>query len=361
MGKEDQTMEKFNIAIIGCGTIARSAHIPTYLKCEDVTIKYFCDIIPEKAEKCVQDYGCGIAIEDYHDAINDPEIDAISVCTPNLMHSVITIDALKMGKHVLCEKPAARVYSEALEMQKAQHETGKVLNIGVVCRFHAAVEEVRRRILAGELGEVYHVFINFREHRSIPGIGGAFTDKSIAGGGVLIDWGVHRIDQVMYCLGDPEPVSVSAVAFSKLGRDIENYKYRYMWSEDTRDVNGVYDVDDSVTALIRTTGPVISLEGAWAQNIEDVDQYLDFIGTKAGIRLKYCGDFKMFSVKDGEFCTEEWKVPEDSDMFYNEIRTFLDCIKSGEKARSHIDNAIKTSKIMQGIYDSSDSNKEVVF
>ena len=164
----------------------------------------------------------------------------------------------------------------------------------------------------------------------------------------------------MYCLGDPDAKSVSAVAFSKLGCDIENYKYRYMWSEDTRDVNGVYNVDDSVTALIRTEGPVISLEGAWAQNIEDEDQYLDFIGTKAGIRLKYCGDFKMYSVKDGEFVTETWETPE-ADMYLDEIVAFFDAIKTGEKNRAHIDYAIKTSKIMQGIYDSSDSGHEIVF
>ncbi len=114
-----------------------------------------------------------------------------------------------------------------------QHETGKTLNIGVVCRYDAAVNEVRRRILAGELGEVYHVFINFRSHRSIPGIGGAFTTKAIAGG-VLIDWGVHRLDLVMYCLGDPQPKTVSGEAYSKLGCNIANYKYRGMWSENTR-------------------------------------------------------------------------------------------------------------------------------
>ena len=58
-------MEKMKIGIIGCGRIARAAHIPSYLKCEDVEIKYFCDIIPEKAQKCVEKYGCGIAITDY--------------------------------------------------------------------------------------------------------------------------------------------------------------------------------------------------------------------------------------------------------------------------------------------------------
>ena len=110
------------IAVIGCGTIANAQHIPAYMKNEVAEIKYFCDIIPERAEKAVKDYGCGTAVTDYKVVLEDDEIEAVSVCTPNKMHSEITIAALKAGKNVLCEKPAARIYSEALEMQKAQRK-----------------------------------------------------------------------------------------------------------------------------------------------------------------------------------------------------------------------------------------------
>lgn len=353
-------MSKVKIGVIGCGSIANAAHIPSYMNCPDAEIKYFCDIIKERADKAVEDYKCGTAVEDYHVILDDPEIDAVSVCTPNLMHKIISVDALRAGKHVLCEKPAARIYSEALEMQKVAHETGKILNIGVVCRFNAQVNEVRRKIQAGELGEIYHVFINFRSHRSIPGIGGAFTTKSIAGGGVLIDWGVHRIDQVMYCLGDPQPLSVCGKAFCELGKDIPNYAYRGMWSEQTKDINGTYDVDDSVTAFVRTTGPIISLEGAWAQNIEQEENYIDFLGTKGGIRLSYCGDFVEYRVENKVFIKAENKFDGDN-MFQNEINEFVKCVQTGEKIRSNIDYAVLTSRILQGIYDSSDQGKEIVF
>ena len=120
-------MSKLKIAVIGCGNIACGAHIPSYKKCADrAEIKYFCDIIPERAKTCVEKYGCGIAVTDYKEVLADSEIQAVSVCTPNKMHSEITIAALKSGKNVLCEKPAARTLSEAYEMQKAQHESGKV-------------------------------------------------------------------------------------------------------------------------------------------------------------------------------------------------------------------------------------------
>lgn len=103
-------MSKVIVAIIGCGTIANSAHIPSYLNNPDAEIKYFCDIISERAQAAVEKYGCGTAVADYHDILRDPEVEVVSICTPNRMHSVIAMDALRAGKHVLCEKPAARTY-----------------------------------------------------------------------------------------------------------------------------------------------------------------------------------------------------------------------------------------------------------
>ena len=204
------------VGIIGCGTIANAQHIPAYMKNEKAEIKYFCDIELKKAEAAVEKYGCGIAVSDYKAVLDDPEIEAISVCTPNDVHAKITIEALKAGKNVLCEKPAARMYDDAVEMQKAQHETGKVLNIGVVNRFNLSVNKIKELIDDGELGNVYQIYVSFRSHRSIPGLGGAFTDSSIAGGGVMIDWGVHFFDIVMYCCGDPKVKTVSAEKFTYL-------------------------------------------------------------------------------------------------------------------------------------------------
>lgn len=351
-------MSKVKVAVIGCGTIANNAHIPSYLGCEDAEIKYFCDIIPERAEDAVKKYGCGKAVVDYKEVLADPEIDAVSVCTPNKMHSIITCDALKAGKHVLCEKPAARTLPEVVKMQEAQHKHGKTLNIGVVNRFNDGVNHIKRIIDAGDLGEIYSVYVSFRAHRSIPGIGGAFTTKEIAGGGALIDWGVHYLDIVMYCTGDPSPKTVSAEAFCKLGKDIANYTYTYMWAENTRDVNGTYDVDDSVVGIVRTEGPTITFNGAWAQNIGENEQYIDFMGTKGGIRLYYGKHFEMWSTKDGMLTKTTFEY-NSNNHFQTEINAFIDCVKTGKKAPSHIDTNIITAKILQGVYDSAEAHKEI--
>ena len=347
------------VAVIGCGTIANAAHIPSYLKNPKVEIKYFCDILPHKAQAAVEKYGCGQAITDYHVALNDPEIAAVSVCTPNNMHATIAIDAMRAGKDVLSEKPAARTYKEAEEMLRVQRETGRILNIGVVNRFNDNVNAIKRYIDSGKLGDVFHVYVSFRAHRSIPGLGGAFTTKAIAGGGALIDWGVHYLDIVMYCLGDPKPVTVTGEAFCKLGKDMPNYVYRSMWAEDTKDLNGTYDVDDSVTGMIRTEGPVITFNGAWAQNINESETYIDFMGDKGGIRLTYGSTFKFYTAENGALVEY---VPEvkTRDHFQNEIDAFVNDVESREKLPSHIETVIITAKMMQAIYDSAESHREIV-
>ena len=351
-------MSKLKVAVIGCGNIANSAHIPAYMKNPDVEIKWFCDIIPERADAAVEKYGCGKAVYDYHEILNDPEIEAVSVCTPNAAHAPISIDFLKAGKNVLCEKPAARTYEEAKTMLDAQHETGKILNIGVVNRFNTGVNQIKKLIDQGELGEVYHVYVSFRSHRSIPGLGGAFTTKAIAGGGVLIDWGVHFLDIVMYCCGDPKPLTVSAETFSKLGCDMPNYAYVGMWAGPP-DYNGTYDVEEGVAGIVRTEGPVITVNGAWAQNIGENEMYIDFIGDKGGIRLQYGADFTLYSTKNGMLTTTTTAYPA-SNNFENEINAVVDCVRSGEKLPSHIDTNILTSRLMQAMYDSAESHREIV-
>jgi len=347
------------IAVIGCGTIANSAHIPNYVKNKDAEIKYFCDIILERAEEAVNKYGCGKAVKDYRDILADPEVEAVSICTPNNVHAEITIAMLKAGKHVLCEKPAARTYAEALEMKKVQNETGKILNIGVVNRFNDSVMLIKKYIDSGKLGEIYRVYVSFRVHRSIPGIGGDFTTKAISGGGVLIDWGVHYLDIVMYCCGDPKVHTVSGETFSKLGVDIKNYAYKNMWAENVKNEDGTFDVDDSVTALIRTAGPTITVNGAWAENIAGGGTFIDFIGDKAGIRLTYGGDFTVYTAEHGALV--EYKPDFKSmNMYAREIDEFVACCQSGEKLCSHIDTVILTAEMMQAIYDSAEQHREIV-
>jgi len=351
-------MDKVKIAVIGCGSIGTGAHAGNYAKNEGVELKYFCDIIPERADRMAAEHG-GRAVYDYHEILDAPDLDAVSVCTHNDFHAPISIDFMRAGKDVLCEKPAARTLPEALEMQRVCHETGRLLSIGVVNRFGGYNNLVKKMIARGDLGEIYHVYASFRACRSIPGIGGDFTNSAISGGGALIDWGVHYLDLVLYCCGEPKPLTASGEAFCKLGRDIQNYTYLSMWASRTKEMKGVYDVDDSVTGIVRTTGPVITLHGAWAQNIGPGETYIDFMGDKGGIRLDYCGDFVYYTAVDGALTERKFALPK-SDMYQIEIDSFVESVRTRVPNQANIDNAIATSKIMDAIYRSSTAHREIV-
>ena len=352
--------KKLNVAIIGCGNIANCAHIPNYLKLDNVEIKYFCDIIPERADKAVEKYGCGKAVYNYKELLGHDDIDIVSVCTHNDFHAPISIDFMRDGKDVLCEKPAARTVEEALEMQKVAHETGRILSIGVVNRFCDTVNHIKNLIADGELGEVYQVYVSFRAHRSIPGLGGDFTQKAKSGGGVLIDWGVHYLDLTLYCLGEPTPLTCSGEAHSKLGVDMENYVCTSMWASDTADRSkGVFDVDDFVTGLVRTTGATITFNGAWAQNIGEHECFIDFIGTKAGVRMNYGGKFTMYSTMNGMLTEITPDYASTGFDYFAEVKSFVNSAITREPNQAYIDKAVVTSKIMDAVYRSSGAHKEV--
>lgn len=351
-------MNKLKVALIGCNTIARTAHLPAYQAASDLCeIKYFVDLNTAAATALRDQYGSGVVCADYHDILTDPGLDCVSICTPNFLHAPISIDFLHAGKHVFCEKPASTDSASAHEMQRIAEEVGKLLNIGVCKRYDTSVEKVHDMIEAGRLGEVYHVYCSFRAQRAIPGLGGAFTRKAHAGGGALIDWGVHYLDLINYCIGEPSIKTVSANTYSKLGNPIADYVCTEMWAG-PRKLDGVCDVEDFVTGFVRTSGPSISLNGAWAQNIGGDHRYIEFLGTKGGIRLDYLGGFTFFST-DAGMLTETRYEYNSENMYNAEIRDFLECIPTGKRNRAHIDHAVLTCDLMDMIYLSAKLGREV--
>ena len=350
-------MKKTKVAVIGCGAIAQSQHIPAYDKNPLAEIKYLVDVKKERAVEMAEKYNVPNVAADYRDVLDDEEVIAVSICTPNNSHAPIAIDCLNAGKNVLCEKPAAVSFELVKKMKEAADKNGKILNIGVVNRFNTAVNKIKEMIDNGELGRVYHVYGSFRAHRSIPGLGGQFTAKAISGGGVLIDWGVHFLDLIFYCIGSPKVLTVTGGISGELGKDMENYSYISMWAGPP-DYSGTYDVEDFVSGYIRTQGPSISINGAWAQNIGESAMFIEFLGDKAGIKLQYGGDFKIYSANKGVLY-EIIPSFQKTDMFYDEVDDFLRAAAEGIKTRANIDNVLTVSQVMDALYKSAELGKEI--
>ena len=349
-------MKKMKIAIIGCGKIANDAHLPALSLMDDVEIKYAVDLIEEKALAAKNKFNAKNAVTDYKAALADSEVETVFVLTPNFSHYTISMDALKAGKHVFCEKPITVNFALSKEMADEAKKQNKILNIGVCNRYNKSIELIREYVEKGKLGELYHIYCSFRSFRSIPGLGGAFTSKEKSGGGVLIDWGIHFLDLILYITG-VKIRTVSANAYSKLGKDIPNYVFKDMWAGPPV-LDGVCDVDDMVSGFIRTSGASINFNGAWAQNIDQREMFIDFMGDKGGIRLIYGKDFTFYTTEGGilQSVKPDYAIP---NMYEREDRRFINAVREGLKTRSHIDNVLESARLLDAIYESAEKQTEI--
>ena len=210
------------------------------------------------AEAFAERHGIERVTTDWRAVATDPTIDAVVVGTPNALHAEQSVAALEAGRHVLVEKPMAVTVAECDAMLAAASGSGASLMVAHCWRFHDDVRAVRDRIAAGELGEI----VKTRGYGVHAGWGpdGWFTDPALAGGGALLDMGVHAIDTARFLLGDPAPTQVRAVVGTRYGS---------------------YDVDDDAIVLIPWDQGTNSLveSGWWHPHKEGLEAETEVYGT----------------------------------------------------------------------------------
>ena len=191
---------ELKVGIIGCGKIAQTRHIPEYLHNPNARIMGLYDINYSRAAAIASELGC-IAYETIDEMLDNPEIDAISVCSINKFHAQHAIQALEHGKHVLCEKPMGCTLQECEDMVAAAKKSGKRLMIGHNQRLAEAHVLAKRMISEGKIGDVLSFRSTFGhggpETWSVdPGNGSWFFDKNRSAMGVIADLGIHKIDLI---------------------------------------------------------------------------------------------------------------------------------------------------------------------
>ena len=161
-------MSKLKVALIGNGGICRGCHVENYYEDPRVEVVAFCDIIEERAAALRDKYYPDAAVyTDYKELLKDESIDAVDICTPNYLHSIIAVDAFKAGKHVLCEKPDAIDVTEVLKMKNAADEAGKVLMVIRNNRFATASQYAKKFVEEGKKHLVIAIGCTGGKHRSV--------------------------------------------------------------------------------------------------------------------------------------------------------------------------------------------------
>ena len=178
--KEIDTSKVLKVGIIGTGWIAGS-HIEEYISMPDVEVIAAADLVDGKAQAFIDKYELeGVRCYTSHKEMidNEPDLDAVSICTYNTTHAECTIYALEHGVNVLCEKPMCVTLEEAVEMRRAEKKSGKILSIGFQPRFDENLKMVKKVVQSGELGQIYYIQTGGGRRRGIPTpFGTSFIEK----------------------------------------------------------------------------------------------------------------------------------------------------------------------------------------
>ena len=342
--------KKVRTAIIGLGWPGKE-HLKGYTECPKTDVVALCDWDKPLLDTVGDEYGIKRRYTDYKKMIACDDIDAISIAVPNYEHAPLTIDCLNAGKNVLCEKPPAMNAKEAKAMAAAAKANDKVLMYALVMRFRPEVRYLKSLVDAGELGNIYLGKAGYTRRRGIPrGKENWFIDKKRAGGGALIDIGVHALDCVWYLMGTPKPVFVMGAAYHKFG---------YTVPEDI-----TFDVDDSAMGLIRfDNGATLFLEASWAWNLPGVATK-KIAGTKGGADLE---PFRLFTEKNGIVLDTEigqGGMPKGygdapKNPFFGETAHFIDVLCGEAELLATPEQGIQMMQMLDAIYASSESGKGV--
>lgn len=206
----------------------------------------------------------------------------------------------------------------------------------------------------GELGEVYYAKTSAVRRRGTPS--GWFTDKKTSGGGPVIDIGIHRIDEAWYLMGNPKPVRVSANVFSKIGDYQTKGVSRWIGTPcpDNR-----FDCEDSGAGVIHfENGALMVFEASWALNAPAKEETL-VCGTKAGATIE---PFTIYGERNDYLSTDNITVLGGGEKrFLLEIEHFADCVQKGVRETKYpMAQAVDMQKMLQAIYDSAASGKEIL-
>lgn len=342
------------VGIVGLGGIG--THHANCLLDNDANLAAGLDIDAAARERFAEEYD----VDTYADAEAFYEaVDAVIVTTPNAFHEEYAVGALEAGCAVLVEKPVAHTLDSAERIAAAAGEADEICMVGFHNRYDPRADVLASYAEQGFFGEIQHVDATYVRRRGIPGQGTWFTDADVAGGGALIDLGVHAIDLVLSIMDFPGIEEVSGVTRSTFGQR-EDYVDVHGWGVE----EGEFDVDDSVIAQFRTgDDATVSLDVAWASNRENEKSFL-FRGTEGGAKLDLDGELTLYeSSGSGVDHHRTTTVDTESyDAHAAEQRAFLDAVAAGEHpGRNTVQQGLYVQRLIESIYRSSGEGGAVEF
>jgi len=346
--------DRLRCAVIGTGGIGLE-HLVSLQSCPRAASVALAERNNQRAREASERFRIARSYSDYRELLDQPDIDAVTIALPNYLHAQVAIEALEARKHVLLEKPMATNAKDALKIVETAKKMKRVLMVAQNFRFNRHTQMARSIIERGDLGEVYHARGFWVRRSGIPRIGSWFTQKQYAGGGCTYDIGVHILDTCLHLMRDFDVVSVTGHMHTKFGnRGLGEMD----WGRSEVDAKRPFDVEDFSTALLKTkSGKSLLLEVAWAAIVpnETREHGVDLLGTEAGISLFPA---RLLRNHGDGFETIQLHVRQ-TPYTENRLHHFVNCILDGKRPLVTLDESVKVQQILDAIYLSATSGKEV--
>jgi predicted dehydrogenase len=350
-------MNDIRFGIIGAGQIAHCC-------CAEINEHQHASVIaaadphPGRLAEFCEANEIANAYGDGRELIADPNVDAVYIAVPNAFHAPLAKAALDGGKHVILDKPFALDLDEARMVAATAEASGKQFMLGMNQRYRSDSQKIRALVQQGILGEIYHAKAYWFRRSGIPKFGTWFCNKELAGGGALLDIGVHLLDLCLHTIDNFEPISVLGSTYSKFGnRGIGEGRWGKSDSDGDR-----FDVEDFACAMIRmANGATITLDVSWAIHHRDANRMnVDIFGTEGGASL-YPAELCRFSPepwRDGYEILNDLN-PEIPYPHENRFHNFINVLLGKEAPGSTIDEALAVQSILDAIYESCRNGSEV--
>lgn len=349
-------MNTVRLGIVGAGEIGRYT-ARDFARHPGVEFVAVADLNEARAAALVEMLGSSSAVTDPDSLFARDDIDAVYVAVPNAFHEPVACAALASGKHVLLDKPFATSFAAAQRIAEQARAADRLLMIGMNQRFERNVQRAKLLAASGAFGDIYHVKAYWRRRQGIPRLGSWFTNRATAGGGALLDIGVHVLDVALHVLANFRAVSVSGATFTRFGnRGLGEGG----WGRSERTFE-TFDVDDFATAFIRLEGgAVVSLEAAWALHQQHASDHDVLVYGEDGGMAIY-SDLAFRSGADGSYeVIQELATPPLPFPHQSRAHHFVNVLLGAEEPLVSVDEALAVQRILDAIYESAASGREVL-
>jgi predicted dehydrogenase len=341
-------METIRIGIIGVGQIGK-VHLNNYQKISAAHVVAAADLHAEELGRVASSYGIQHTYSSFRDLLKRDDIDAVDVCLHNNFHAPVTIEALRAGKNVYCEKPMAGAYVDAKAMYDEAKKLGRKLSIQLSTVFSKETKVAKRLIDAGALGHIYHARSAGFRRRGRPFVDGygtpSFVKKETASGGALYDMGVYHIARMLYLLGNVDVQRISGKVYQETDMD------------EARRTSSGYNVEELGLGFVNCSGGVtLDIIESWAIHLDKFEGS-SIVGSKGGIRLDpFSYHTNLADVPmDGTFSIDaaDWRwhqIRENEDAYDSSQHHWIAALQGRVPLLPTVDLALKTMLISEGIY-----------